>query len=79
MQNPSTKLVTKTAVCERLCVSDRTLEKLVSAKRFPAPLRLGKQVMWAEQAVERWLELAVAPQLDWTPTISKRRAAAIGS
>jgi predicted DNA-binding transcriptional regulator AlpA len=79
MQNPSIKLVTKTAVCERLCISDRTLEKLVRARRFPAPLRLGKQVMWAEQVVESWLEHALAPQLDWAPHTSKRRANATGS
>lgn len=74
MQNPSTQLMTKIAVCERLCVSDRTLEKLVRARRFPAPLRLGKHVMWAEHAVERWLEQALAPQLSWTPTASRRRS-----
>ncbi|MCY1562548.1 hypothetical protein D9M68_999630 [compost metagenome] len=74
MQNPSTHLMTKIAVCERLCVSDRTLEKLVRARRFPAPLRLGKQVMWAEQVVERWLEVALAPQLSWTPPVTRRRS-----
>lgn len=74
MQNPSTQLMTKIAVCERLCVSDRTLEKLVRARRFPSPLRLGKQVMWAEQVVERWLEAALAPQLSWTPPATRRRS-----
>jgi prophage regulatory protein len=79
MQNPPTKLLTKAAVCERLCVSDRTLEKLVRARRFPVPLRLGKQVMWAEQAVESWLEVAVAPQLSWTPPATRRRSNATGA
>ena len=54
-------------------VSDRTLEKLVRARRFPPPLRLGKQVMWAEEAVEKWLARALAP-LAWEPKQRGRMA-----
>lgn len=75
MQHPPSKLVTKAAVCERLCVSERTLEKLVRARKFPAPLRLGKQVLWAEQAVECWLEQRLAPQLNWVAPSPRRRSA----
>lgn len=73
MQNPPPKLLTKVATCERLCISDRTLEKLVRANKFPAPLRLGKQVLWAEQAVERWLEQELAAQLNWVRPGGRRR------
>ncbi len=66
--------MTKVAVCERLQISDRTLEKLVSAAKFPAPLRLGKQVLWAEQAVERWLEQELAAQLNWVRPSGRRRS-----
>jgi prophage regulatory protein len=76
MQNLPPKLLTKVATCERLCVSDRTLEKLVRANRFPAPLRLGKQVLWAEQAVERWLEQELAEQLNWVRPRTRRRSTA---
>jgi len=74
MQHPHPQLMTKVAVCERLCVSDRTLEKLVRARQFPEPLRLGKHVLWAQQAVERWLEQKLAPQLNWTPPASRGRS-----
>ena len=74
METPTIKLMTKLNVCERLCVSDRTLEKHVRAGKFPAPLRLGKQVLWAEQAVERWLEQELAAQLNWVRPSSRRRS-----
>lgn len=73
MQNPPPKLLTKVATCERLCISDRTLEKLVRANKFPAPLRLGKQVLWAEQAVERWLDQELAAQMNWVRPGGRRR------
>lgn len=73
MQNLPPTLLTKVATCERLCISDRTLEKLVRANKFPAPLRLGKQVLWAEQAVERWLEQELASQLNWVRPGGRRR------
>lgn len=73
MQHPHPQLMTKIEVCERLCVSDRTLEKLVRARQFPEPLRLGKHVLWAQQAVERWLEQKLAPQLNWTPPAQRGR------
>jgi predicted DNA-binding transcriptional regulator AlpA len=74
METLAPKLLNKTAVTSRLCVSDRTLEKLVRARRFPPPLRLGKQVMWAEEAVEKWLARALATQLAWEPKQRNRTA-----
>ena len=61
------KLLSKTEVIQYLGVSDRTLEKLVSAKRFPPPLRLGKTVRWAESVVENWLHKQLEQQFDWQP------------
>ena len=67
MEAASPKLVKKSAVAERLGVSERTLEKLVRARRFPPPLRIGKHVVWAEEAVEKWLVRALASQVAWEP------------
>lgn len=61
------KLIGKLEVCKLLGISDRTLEKLVGANRFPAPLRLGKRVSWVESVAQRWLLSAVTPQLKWEP------------
>jgi prophage regulatory protein len=58
-------LIDKTAVCKLLGISDRTLEKLVRANRFPPPLRLGKRISWVEAVVQKWLQNAVSAQLSW--------------
>ena len=62
------KMMLKAEVCERLGVSDRTLEKMVRANEFPNPLRHGKWLRWSQEAVERWLRMALEPQLNWEPT-----------
>ena len=69
------QLVSKSDVSQRLGVSERTLEKLVRARKFPPPLRLGKQVRWAETAVNTWLAQQLESQLSWTPTQRRSRRA----
>jgi prophage regulatory protein len=59
------QLICKSAVAQRLGVSERTVEKLVKARKFPPPLKLGKNAVWAHEVVERWLEQVLAPQLTW--------------
>ena len=61
------KLLGKVEVMSLLDVSDRTLEKLVRARRFPPPLRLGKTVRWAESVVQQWLLNKLEAQLSWEP------------
>ena len=61
----SLQLILKGAVAERLGVSERTIEKLVRARKFPPPLKIGKNAMWASDVVNRWLDQALAPQLTW--------------
>lgn len=74
--NEPIRLLGKPEVCAILGVCDRTLEKLVRSRDFPAPLRLGKRVSWVESVVLRWLAQAVAPQLAWEPPKRRRRTAA---
>jgi prophage regulatory protein len=65
----------KTLLVRRLLkVCERTLEKLVRAGQFPQGLKLGKQVMWADEAVENWLSVALASQLSWQPLKTRRSA-----
>jgi len=59
-----------------LDVSDRTLEKLVRARRFPPPLRLGKTVRWAEPVVQQWLLSKLEAQLTWEPPKRTTRTSA---
>lgn len=72
MSNPTPRLLGKGEVQQILCVSDRTLEKLVRARQFPPPLRLGKTVRWAEPVVLSWLEERLRPQMEWK--LAKRAA-----
>jgi predicted DNA-binding transcriptional regulator AlpA len=67
METSSPQLLKKTDVAERLCVSERTLEKLVRACRFPPPLRIGKHVVWSHEAVEKWLSRELSTQVAWEP------------
>jgi predicted DNA-binding transcriptional regulator AlpA len=64
-------LLTKAEVIKRLSISERSLEKLVKACKFPPPLRIGKQAQWVDSVVHKWLEQKVAKQLAWEPP--KRR------
>lgn len=75
METAGPQLVKKSAVAERLGVSERTLEKLVRARHFPPPLRIGKNVVWADEAVEKWLVRALATQVAWEPKQRGRVAA----
>ncbi len=70
----SSQLIFKADVAQRLGVSERTIEKLVKAKRFPPALKLGKNAMWAANVVEHWLEQALVPQQTWTPPPVKKSA-----
>lgn len=66
------QLIFKSSVAERLGVSERTIEKLVAARKFPPPLKLGKNAMWAQDVVERWLAQALAPQTSWEAPKGRR-------
>ena len=63
----ASKMLLKAEVCELLGVSDRKLEKMVRANEFPNPLRHGKWLRWSQEAVDRWLRIALESQLTWEP------------
>lgn len=67
-------LLTKLQVMRYLGVSDRTLEKMVGARNFPPPLRLGKLVRWAEPVVVNWLNDRLRAQYEWQPRKRATRA-----
>ena len=67
-------LLNKIEVTQRLKVCERTLEKFVRAGKFPRGLKLGKQVLWADAAVEKWLNQALESQLTWEPPQKPRRS-----
>jgi prophage regulatory protein len=49
------------AVCDKISLSRSTLDRLVSAGQFPAPIRLTQsRLAFAETAVEAWMQEKVA-------------------
>ena len=63
-------LLDKSDVIKRLGVSERTLENLMKFRKFPRGVKLGKNAIWDEAAVELWLAQALAHQL--TGSTSKK-------
>lgn len=62
-----TILLKKIDVINRLGVCERTLENLVKSRKFPSGLKLEKNAVWDEAAVEQWLAKALEHQLNWAP------------
>jgi len=56
-------LLNKSAVADFLHCSTRTLERLVKNNEFPAPVRVGKEALWFESVVLKWLDLQRKAQL----------------
>ena len=55
----------KKELCERLNISERTIENMVKEGTFPPPVRVGKYVYWSEAAVRKWQERIFAAQESW--------------
>lgn len=52
-----TKFLTPKAVCVRTSLSRGTLDRLVAAGRFPAPIRItDRRLAYTESAVEGWMQ-----------------------
>ena len=50
------KLLTPKAVCEKIALSRATLDRLVKAGEFPAPIRLTeRRLAYNAEAVELWI------------------------
>ncbi|PLZ02395.1 DNA-binding protein [Burkholderia sp. WAC0059] len=58
--------INKQTLCERLSISERTLENMVREGSFPPPVRIGKHVYWTEVAVRRWQEQVFSAQENWS-------------
>lgn len=67
-------LLGKSDVTQRLGICERTLEKLVRARKFPPGLKIGKHVVWADAVVEQWLTDALGAQMNWQPPQRTRKA-----
>lgn len=58
-------LLSKQSLSARLGISTRTIENMVSEKRFPAGVRIGKFVFWTESVVDKWLKREFGVQDGW--------------
>ncbi|WP_206522726.1 helix-turn-helix domain-containing protein [Mesorhizobium sp. M7A.F.Ca.US.006.01.1.1] len=41
-------------VCERLGIKERTLRRMCARGAFPQPNKIGRQLRWSEELVNRW-------------------------
>jgi prophage regulatory protein len=56
-----TRLLTAKAVCERTSLSRSSLDRLVAAGTFPAPVRITeRRLAFSAAAVEAWMQEKVA-------------------
>ena len=60
-------LLTKEQVAQKMNLSVRTLEGLVSKGEFPHGVRVGRFLYWTESAVSAWHQRMFAAQLAWRP------------
>lgn len=51
------KLLNVEAVAETLSLSKRTIFRLDSSGKIPAPVRINGSVRWRESDIERWISL----------------------
>ena len=51
-----TRFMSPKAVCERIALSRATLDRLVAADKFPAPIRLTeRRLAFDQNSVEAWM------------------------
>ncbi len=53
--NGQPALITATELAQMMRVSVRTLWRLLSAGRIPAPIRIGGNARWRVEEIDRWI------------------------
>jgi predicted DNA-binding transcriptional regulator AlpA len=61
-------LLTKSDVAGLLRCCERTIERLVKLSTFPPPQRFGKEALWFQSVVHRWLDQRRQEQQRWEPS-----------
>jgi predicted DNA-binding transcriptional regulator AlpA len=62
-------LIRKSVVARRLGVSEKTVDRLVRAGKFPRPIRFGGHTLrWADAAVDAYLNALTTPPASTSPT-----------
>ena len=56
-ERSSEKLLSAKAVGEMLSLSKRTIFRLDSSGRIPAPVRIGGSVRWPQSHIQKWISL----------------------
>lgn len=53
--NMTNKLLSVRQVADLLCISERSIFRLVDAAKMPKPIRLGRAIRWNREEVETWI------------------------
>ena len=67
-------LLKKREVCQRLSMSERSLEGMVKSAEFPPPVRMGRHMYWSEVAVSGWIQRRFHAQEAWSPFDAREAA-----
>ena len=59
------RLLTAKAVGEMLSLSKRTVFRLNSCAKIPAPLRIGGAVRWSSEEISSWLAASAPDRRTW--------------
>ena len=63
----------KSEVLSLLNISERTLENMVKKGNFPPGVRLGRQMFWLTQAIQKWQTASFQTQLNFEMDAPGRR------
>jgi len=58
-------LLCKDSLAAHLGVSRRTIDNMVSARKFPKGIRVGRRMFWTHTVVETWMTRRFGPQQAW--------------
>ena len=59
------KLLTATLLGAMLGLSKRTIARLNSSGKIPAPVHIGKSVRWAESDILKWIQAGTPERKRW--------------
>lgn len=48
-------LIDQKQLAEMLSISRRTVQRMISRGKLPAPIRIGKMVRWKLQDIKKWI------------------------
>lgn len=58
-------LLDRRGLSHQLCVSEKTVARMIAAGRLPQPVLIGKRRRWPRATITRWIELGAPSAADF--------------